>query len=112
MPHLIFSDSIRHRRRNHGSRSITEHFTTDTLATTRKKYRTEKQELKIRRWSAIRNLNSNRIVEAYEVYLPGHSLLDNPKLANTVREIEDEENMEFFEALEFEESLIDFFEEL
>ena len=30
-------------------------------------------------------------MEAYEVYLPGHSLLDNPKLANTVREIEDEE---------------------
>ena len=92
--------------------AITEHFTTDTLATTRKKYRTEKQELKIRRWSANRNLNSNRIVEAYEVYLPGHSLLDNPKLANTVREIEDEENMEFFEALEFEESLMDLFEEL
>lgn len=39
--------------------AITEHFTTDTLATARKKYRTEKQELKIRCWSANRNLNSN-----------------------------------------------------
>lgn len=39
-------------------------------------------------------------MEAYEVYFPGHSLLDNPKLANTVCEIEDEENMEFFEEMQ------------
>lgn len=91
---------------------ITTHFTTDTLATTRKRYRTEKQELKIRRWAADQDVNSNRIMEAYEVYLPGHRLIDNPKLSEIVHEIEDEEEIGFFGASEFEDALMEFFEKL
>ncbi|WP_462259356.1 type I restriction endonuclease subunit R [Vagococcus teuberi] len=94
------------------SGDITEHFTTETLATTRKKYRTEKQELEIRRWAANQDVNSNRIMEAYETYLPGHSLLDNPRLAEIVHEIEEEEDIGFFGASEFEESLMEFFDTL
>lgn len=91
---------------------ITKHFTTESLMTTRKKYRTERQELKIRRWAANQNVNSNRIMEAYEVYLPGHSLLDNPNLSDIVHNIEEEEKIGFFGASEFEDALMSFFEEL
>ena len=94
------------------SGDITEHFTTESLVTTRKKYRTEKQELKIRRWAANQNVNSNRVMEAYAVYLPGHSLLDNPKLSDMVRDIEDEAEIGFFGALEFEDALMEFFKKL
>lgn len=91
---------------------IKNHFTTDSLAETRKKYRTEKQELRIRRWAANQDVNSNRIMEAYEVYLPGHSLINNPNLSQIVHEIEDEEKIGFFGASEFEDALMDFFEKL
>lgn len=94
------------------SGDITEHFKTETLATIRKKYRIEKQELEIRRWTATQDVNRNRIMEVYETYLPWHSLLDNPRLTEIVHEIEDEENIGFFGALEFEESLMEFFDRL
>lgn len=71
------------------SGDITEHFKTETLTTIRKKYRIEKQELEIRRWTATQDVNHNRIMEAYETYIPWHSLLDNPRLAEIVHEIED-----------------------
>ena len=73
---------------------------------TRKKYRTMNQELAIRRWAANQDVNSNRIMEAYEAYLPGHSLLDNPNLSDIVHTIEDEEKIGFFGASEFEESFL------
>lgn len=91
---------------------ITDYFTVESLASTRKKYRTERQELEIRRWAANQNVNGNRVMEAYEVYLPGHSLLDNPKLSDTVRDIEDEADIGFFGASEFESALMEFFEKL
>lgn len=92
--------------------NITQHFTTESLAFTRKKYRTERQELAIRRWAADQDVNSNRIMEAYEAYLPGHSLLDNTNLADIVHEIEEEAEIGFFGASEFETALMTFFEKL
>ncbi|MBC2316247.1 type I restriction endonuclease subunit R [Listeria booriae] len=92
--------------------NITEHFTTETLQDTRKKYRTERRELKIRRWAANQNVNGNRIVEAFDLFLPGHTLIENPKLADIVREIEEEENIGFFEASDFEEALMTFLNSL
>lgn len=50
-------------------------------------------------------------MEAYESYLPGHSLIDNPKLADIVHQIEEEE-ISFFGASEFENLLMEFFDEL
>lgn len=47
-------------------------------------------------------MNSNRIRDAFAVYLPGHSLLDNPKLSEIVHEIEDKEEISFFGTSEFE----------
>ena len=94
------------------SGEITKHFTMESLKATRKKYRTIRQELEIRRWAANQDVNSNRIMEAYEAYLPGHSLLDNTNLADIVRNIEDEENIGFFGASEFEDALMEFFEKL
>lgn len=91
---------------------ITKHFTTESLQQTRKKYRTERRELKIRRWAADQDVNGNRIVEAYDLFLPGHTLIDNPKLAKIVHEIEEEENLSFFGASEFEEALMAFFNSL
>ncbi len=89
---------------------ITKHFTTESLQNTRKKYRTERRELKIRRWAANQNVNSNMILEAYDTYMPGHSLIENPKLHEIVNRIEDQENIGFFEASEFEDALMSFFE--
>lgn len=94
------------------SGAITKHFTTESLADTRKKKRTENQELKIRRWAANQDVNSNRVMEAYDAYLPGHSLIDNPNLYEIVRAIEDEKNISFFGASEFEDALMELFEEL
>ncbi|AIM25923.1 type I restriction-modification system, restriction subunit R [Melissococcus plutonius] len=91
---------------------IKEHFTKETLQATRKKYRTERRELKIRRWAADQDVNGNRIVEAFDLFLPGHTLNDNPKLASIVHEIEEEENVDFFGAAEFEEALMIFFNSL
>ncbi|MDB1679833.1 MULTISPECIES: type I restriction endonuclease subunit R [Enterococcus] len=91
---------------------ITEHFTKETLQATRKKYRTERKELKIRRWAANQDVNGNRIVEAFDLYLPGHTLNDNPKLADIVHEIEEEEKIGFFGAAGFEEAMMDFFNSL
>ncbi|MDT2404831.1 type I restriction endonuclease subunit R [Enterococcus avium] len=91
---------------------ITEHFTTDSLNETRKRYRTERQELRIRRWAANQKVNGNRIVEAFDLFLPGHTLIDNPKLGHLVREIETEEKISFFGAAEFEEALMAFFNRL
>lgn len=92
------------------SGEITKHFTTESLQNMRKKYRTERRELKIRRWAANQNVNSNRIIEAYDVYLPGQTLIENPRLADIVRTIEKEEDIGFFEAAEFEDALLAFFE--
>ncbi|MGX7204955.1 DEAD/DEAH box helicase family protein [Enterococcus pingfangensis] len=94
------------------SGEITKHFTTESLQNTRKKYRTERRELKIRRWSADQKVNGNRIMEAFDLFLPGHTLIDNPKLAEVVHLIEDEENIGFFGASEFEEALMEFFNSL
>jgi type I restriction enzyme R subunit len=91
---------------------INEHFTTETLQNTRKKYRTERRELSIRRWAANQDVNGNRIVEAFDLFLPGHTLIDNPKLASIVHEIEEEENIGFFGASDFEEALMLFFNSL
>lgn len=94
------------------SGEITKHFTTESLQETRKKYRTERQELSIRRWAANQDVNGNQVMEAFELYLPGHTLLDNPKLADQVHKIEEEERLDFFGASEFEESLMEFFDSL
>ncbi|MGX7244400.1 DEAD/DEAH box helicase family protein [Enterococcus quebecensis] len=91
---------------------ITQHFTTESLQDTRKKYRTERRELKIRRWAANQDVNGNRIVEAFDLFLPGHTLIDNPKLADIVHAIEEEENIGFFGASDFEEALMTFFNSL
>lgn len=94
------------------SGEITEHFTTETLQQERKKRRTNLRELKIRRWAADQDVNGNRVVEAFDLFLPGHTLIDNPNLADLVREIEKEENIDFFGAAEFEEALMKFFNSL
>ncbi|AIS61625.1 type I restriction endonuclease subunit R [Listeria ivanovii] len=94
------------------SGEITQHFTTESLLETRKKYRTERRELKIRRWAANQNVNGNRVMKAFDLFLPGHTLIDNQKLADIIHEIEKEENKGFFEALNFEEDLMAFFNSL
>lgn len=94
------------------SGDITTHFTTETLQTTRGKYRTQRRELIIRRWAANQDVNGNRIVEAFDLFLPGYTLNDNPKLAEIVHFIEEEENISFFGASDFEEALMNFFNSL
>lgn len=94
------------------SGEIKQHFTKQSLEETRKKNRSDRQELKIRRWAANQKVNGNRIVEAFELFLPGHSLLDNPKLSEIVKIIEEEEELTFFGASEFETALMDFFNSL
>lgn len=94
------------------SGEIKQHFTTESLQETRKRYRSERRELEIRRWAADRNVNGNMIMEAYDLYLPGHTLIDNPSLADLVHKVEEKEDIGFFEASDFEESLMEFFNSL
>jgi type I restriction enzyme R subunit len=89
-----------------------EHFNTETLQTTRTKIRSNKKELKLRRWSADHNANGNDIVSAYDLYLPGMSLNDNPKLSDKIKQLENDLNLGFFETADFEADLISFFESL
>ena len=91
------------------SGEIKEHFTKATLEDQRKHKRSDRQELKIRRWAANQNVNGNRIVQAFDLFLPGHSLVDNSQLSALVSEIEAEENLSFFGASEFETALMSFF---
>lgn len=79
------------------SGEIKEHFTKATLEDQRKHKRSDRQELKIRRWAANQKVNGNRIVQAFDLFLPGHSLVDNSQLSALVSEIEAEENLSFLE---------------
>lgn len=88
------------------------HFNTDSLQHARKTIRTERKELKLRRWSADHGSNGNAIVEAYDLYLPGVGLNDNPKLKNKITQIEKDQNLGFFETADFEDGLLAFFSSL
>lgn len=89
-----------------------KHFDTESLKATRKKIRSNQEELKIRRWSADKNYNGNIIYEAYELYLPSVGLNDNPKLNDKLQEIETKENIGFFETADFEDELMKLYESL
>ena len=89
-----------------------QHFNTESLKETRKAIRSAQEELQIRRWSADRNYNGNTIFKAYDLYLPGVTLNDNPKLNDVLQEIETKENIGFFETADFEEELMQFFQSL
>lgn len=89
-----------------------KHFDTESLKVTRKKIRSNHEELKIRRWSADKNYNSNIIYEAYKLYLPSVGLNDNPKLNDKLQEIEKKENIGFFETADFEDELMKLYESL
>ncbi len=86
-----------------------QHFDTESLQHARKTIRTERKELKLRRWSADHGSNGNDIVEAYDLYLPGVGLNDNPKLMDKITQIEKDQNLGFFEIADFEDELLDFF---
>lgn len=94
------------------SGDYTEHFDTDSLQHARRTIRTEKKELNIRRWSADNDYNGNAIMEAYDCYLPGVGLNDNPKLKDRIDKIEESENLGFFETADFEDGLLAFFSAL
>lgn len=91
------------------SGEIKEHFDTETLKTVRKRIRSDKEELAIRRWSADHNYNGNEILEAYSLYLPGVNLNDNPKLSSKLDEIKNNLNIGFFKRYDFEEELMAYF---
>ncbi|MGV0168933.1 hypothetical protein ACRYI5_10095 [Furfurilactobacillus sp. WILCCON 0119] len=82
---------------------------TETLKTARKSIRSERRELKLRRWSADNDYNGNEIVEAYDLYMPGVDLNDNPKLSDKMSNIEKNAEMNFFEMASFEKDLLEFF---
>lgn len=88
------------------------HFDTETLKTARKKIRSDREELKIRRWSANNGYNGNEVLRAYDNYLPGVALNDNPKLNDLIQEMENNLNIGFFEIADFEDNLIKFFDSL
>lgn len=89
-----------------------EHFDTESLKSVRKNIRNEKQELKIYKWAADNNYNGNDILMAYSLYLPGVELVDNPKLNNKLQEIEAKLDIGFFETANFEESLMNYFNDI
>lgn len=90
----------------------TKHFDTLMLQEVRQMIRTEQKELKLRRWSADHGSNGNDIYQAYEVYLPGVDLNDNPKLKAKIIGIEQDQNLGFFETADFEDELLGFFSKL
>lgn len=86
-----------------------EHFDTETLKTVRKTIRNEQQELKVYKWAADHDYNGNDILSAYNLYLPGVELVDNPRLNDKLQEIENKLDIGFFETAEFEEDLMNYF---
>lgn len=84
-------------------------FDTQSLQRVRKAIRSEKQELMLRRWSDDHNSNGNSIIAAYELYLPGVDLKDNPKLREKIDQIEQEQQLGFFETADFEDDLMALF---
>lgn len=91
---------------------FTEHFDVESLKRARIALRTDKRELKLRRWSADHGANGNDIVGAYDLYRPGKELNDNPPLRKKVNAIEDAMNLSFFEIFDFEDDLQKFFDTL
>ncbi|HAT55860.1 MAG TPA: type I restriction endonuclease subunit R [Lactobacillus sp.] len=89
-----------------------EHFDTETLKTVRKTIRSEQTELKVYKWAADHDYNGNDILLAYNLYLPGVKLVDNPKLSNELQGIEDRLNIGFFETADFETALMNYFAEI
>jgi type I restriction enzyme R subunit len=89
-----------------------QHFDTESLEHTRKAIRTERKELEVRRWSADHGANGNDIMDAYDLYLPGVGLNDNPKLMQVVTQIEKKQKLGFFETADFEDDLMAFFKSL
>lgn len=90
----------------------TEHFDVESLKTERKKKQGIVIDNKIYKWAADQNYNANDVMAAYALYRPGLGLNDNPKLSDKVEEIKDANNIGFFEAADFEEALMLFFNSL
>lgn len=87
-------------------------FNTETLDKTRKAVRSDQQELTIRRWADDYHLSGNAIIEAYEAFLPGVGLNDNPKLKAKLKQIEKKEKLGFFAIADFEDDVLNFFAKL
>lgn len=87
-------------------------FNTETFDQTRKSVRSDHQELMIRRWADDHHLSGNAIIEAYEDFLPGVGLNDNPKLKARLEQIENDEKLGFFQIADFEDGVQDFFAKL
>jgi type I restriction enzyme R subunit len=84
----------------------------EELNTVRKRKRNEKQKLKIRRWSDDHEVRGKLVLKAFDVYIPGKSLHDNPELRKAVDVIADDAELGFFEVGMLEDELLSFFEEL
>ncbi|WP_428958422.1 type I restriction endonuclease subunit R [Levilactobacillus brevis] len=89
-----------------------QHFDTETLKTTRKKIRNDKQELKIYKWAADHDYNGNDILSAYQYYLPGVALVDNIKLSQELEAIEQKLEIGFFETADFETAVLAYFDKI
>lgn len=94
------------------AKEIREHLNTETLKIERKKSRGVRTELKLYKWADSHGYNGQEIVDAYDLYRPGLGLNDNPRLNDKVEEIKDTNNIGFFEAADFEEALMAFFDSL
>lgn len=89
-----------------------EHFDTEILKKVRKQIRHEQQELKVYKWAADHNYNGNEIMSAYQLYLPGVELVDNPQLNTKLQEIEDKLAIGFFGTADFENELLRYFADI
>ncbi|GAO99901.1 type I restriction endonuclease subunit R [Fructobacillus ficulneus] len=94
------------------SGEYTKPFDTESLNKARDEIRSGQQELKLRRWAADNDVNSNAIVAAFELFLPNVSAVDNPKFKQEMNKIEDSNKMTLLKRRSFENKLQEFFKTL
>ncbi|QVK11519.1 HsdR family type I site-specific deoxyribonuclease [Weissella ceti] len=94
------------------NKDITEHLTTETLKQERRKSRGLRTELKMYKWADEKGYNGRDVVDAYEYYIPGIELTDNPKLGSKLDDIKKSSELSFLAAASFEKNLMEFFKTL
>ncbi|BDR57769.1 hypothetical protein XA3_02100 [Xylocopilactobacillus apicola] len=89
-----------------------KHFTSQSFNDVIKEIHKENQELELNRWAYENGYNSEDILEAYHLFIPGVELKDNPSLNSKINEINIKLDLKFKKKKELKDKLIMKFQEM
>ncbi|BDR57497.1 hypothetical protein KIMC2_20590 [Xylocopilactobacillus apis] len=89
-----------------------KHFTSQSFKNVIKEIHKENQELELNRWAYENGYNSEDIFEAYQLFIPGVDIKNNPSLNSKVNEINTKLDLSFKKKKELKEKLIEQFEKM